>query len=96
MISFVLAACGNKEKEYDATGTFEATEVTISAKATGELKTFDISEGQTVEQGAVVGSIDAYQLQQTSEQLEAQKRQLGATQCYRQPPPRLGEATFVD
>lgn len=79
MISFVLAACGNKEKEYDATGTFEATEVTVSAKATGELKTFDISEGQTVEQGAVVGSIDAYQLQQTSEQLEAQKRQLGAT-----------------
>ena len=79
MISFVLAACGNKEKEYDATGTFEATEVTVSAKATGELKTFDVSEGQTVEQGAVVGSIDAYQLQQTSEQLEAQKRQLGAT-----------------
>ena len=79
MISFVLAACGNKEKEYDATGTFEATEVTVSAKATGELKTFDISEGQTVEQGAVVGSIDAYQLQQTSEQLEAQKRQLSAT-----------------
>ncbi len=78
-VSFVLAACGNKEKEYDATGTFEATEVTVSAKATGELKTFDISEGQTVEQGAVVGSIDAYQLQQTCEQLEAQKRQLGAT-----------------
>ena len=79
MISFVLAACGNKEKKYDATGTFEATEVTVSAKATGELKTFDVSEGQTVEQGALVGSIDAYQLQQTSEQLEAQKRQLGAT-----------------
>ena len=78
-VSFVLAACGNKEKEFDATGTFEATEVTVSAKATGELKSFDISEGQTVEQGAVVGSIDAYQLQQTSEQLEAQKRQLGAT-----------------
>ena len=78
-VSFVLASCGNKEKEYDATGTFEATEVTVSAKATGELKSFDISEGQTVEQGAVVGSIDAYQLQQTSEQLEAQKRQLGAT-----------------
>ncbi len=75
----MLCACGNKEKEYDATGTFEATEVTVSAKATGELKTFNISEGQAVEQGAVVGNIDAYQLQQTSEQLEAQKRQLGAT-----------------
>ena len=75
----MLCACGNKEKEYDATGTFEATEATVSAKATGELKTFNISEGQAVEQGVVVGSIDAYQLQQTSEQLEAQKRQLGAT-----------------
>lgn len=75
----MLCACGKKEKEYDATGTFEATEVTVSAKATGELKTFNISEGQAVEQGVVVGSIDAYQLQQTSEQLEAQKRQLGAT-----------------
>ena len=78
-LAIIVAACSKKEKEYDATGTFEAPEVTVSAKVTGELKTFDVSEGQTVEQGAVVGSIDAYQLQQTSEQLEAQKRQLGAT-----------------
>ena len=74
-----LSACGNKEKAYDATGTFEATEVTVSAKSTGELKTFDVSEGQTIEQGTLVGTIDAYQLEQTSQQLEAQKRQLGAT-----------------
>ena len=74
-----LSACGNKEKTYDATGTFEATEVTVSAKSTGELKTFDVSEGQTIKQGTLVGTIDAYQLEQTSQQLEAQKRQLGAT-----------------
>ena len=78
LLSF-LSACGNKEKAYDATGTFEATEVTVSAKLTGELKTFDISEGQAVEQGTLVGTIDAYQLEQTNQQLEAQKRQLGAT-----------------
>ena len=29
--ALMLTACGNKEKEYDATGTFEATEVTIAA-----------------------------------------------------------------
>lgn len=75
----LFASCSGKEKTYDATGTFEATEVTVSAKSAGELKTFDVSEGQTVEQGAVVGTIDSYQLQQTSLQLEAQKRQLGAT-----------------
>ncbi|MBR5038703.1 MAG: HlyD family secretion protein [Prevotella sp.] len=72
-----IASCGSKEKEYDATGVFEATEVTVSAKSTGELKTFDITEGQMVESGVVVGKIDAYQLQMTASQLEAQKRQLG-------------------
>ena len=75
----LFASCSDKEKAYDATGTFEATEVTVSAKSAGELKTFGVSEGQTVEQGTVVGTIDSYQLQQTSLQLEAQKRQLGAT-----------------
>ena len=40
------------------------------------LKTFDITEGQLVESGVVVGQIDAYQLQMTAQQLEAQKRQL--------------------
>jgi HlyD family secretion protein len=50
--------------------------VTVSAKSTGELKTFDITEGQIVESGVVVGQIDAYQLQMTAQQLEAQKRQL--------------------
>ena len=74
-----LAACGNKEKAYDATGIFEATEVTVSAKSSGELKAFDVSEGQSIEYGAVVGRIDAYQLQMTVEQLESQKRQLAAS-----------------
>lgn len=74
-----LASCSSGKKTYDATGTFEATEVTVSAKATGELKSFEAIEGQTVAQGAVVGKIDAYQLQQTSDQLEAQKSQLAST-----------------
>jgi HlyD family secretion protein len=78
-LSPLLVACGNSEKEYDATGTFEATEVTVSAKSTGELKVFNVAEGQVVENGAVVGRIDAYQLQMAHEQLEAQKRQLSST-----------------
>ena len=75
----LFVACGNKGKAYDATGTFEATEVTISAKSTGELKVFNVAEGQAIENGKVVGRIDAYQLQMTHEQLEAQKRQLSSS-----------------
>jgi HlyD family secretion protein len=76
ILTLFMVSCSNQEKECDATGTFEATEVTVSAKSTGELKTFDITEGQIVESGVVVGQIDAYQLQMTAQQLEAQKRQL--------------------
>ena len=28
----MLASCGNNEKEYDATGVFEATEVTVQSR----------------------------------------------------------------
>ena len=76
ILTLFMVSCSNQEKECDATGTFEATEVIVSAKSTGELKTFDITEGQLVESEVVVGQIDAYQLQMTAQQLEAQKRQL--------------------
>ncbi len=78
-VLLLLVACGKKEKAYDATGTFEATEVTVSAKATGELKTFTVSEGQTLESGAQVGRIDTYQLEMQRQQLESQRNQLAAS-----------------
>lgn len=81
-----LTACSNKEKEFDATGTFEATEVTISAKASGELKSFSAQEGNELTSGDVVGNIDDTQLRlqkeqlsTTRSQLDANKRQLGAS-----------------
>ena len=78
IVVIVLAACGKKEKDYDATGTFEATEVTVSAKSSGELQLFDVTEGGQVENGSVVGRIDAYQLQLKKEQLETTRGQLSA------------------
>ena len=47
-LALILAACSKKEKAYDATGTFEATEVTISAEATGQLTLLSADEGQEV------------------------------------------------
>lgn len=36
----LLSACGSRTSDYDATGTFEATEVLVSAEASGNSCTF--------------------------------------------------------
>lgn len=67
----LLVACGNNKDGYDASGVFEATEVTISAQGSGELLQFDVQEGQTVETGQQLGYIDTLQLYLKKEQLLA-------------------------
>jgi len=59
--ALMLAACGQNEKEFDATGTFEATETTVSAEQNGTLLTFAINEGDAIEAGVEVGLIDTTQ-----------------------------------
>ena len=75
-ITFLLASCSDHKKDYDATGTFEATEVTVAAKSSGELKSLNLSEGQNVQANQVVGKIDDFQLQQKQEELTATEQQL--------------------
>ena len=58
----LLASCGKGEKEYDATGTFEATETTVSAEQSGTLIRFDVSEGDEIALGKEVGLVDTTQL----------------------------------
>lgn len=60
--ALILSACENGNGTYDASGVFEATEVIVSAKGTGELMQFDIQEGQQVEANKQVGYIDTTQL----------------------------------
>ncbi len=60
-VAAVMAACTTGEKGYDATGTFEATETTVSAEQSGRLLTFDIEEGDSVVAGREVGLIDTTQ-----------------------------------
>ena len=65
----VLSSCGNKQNAFDATGTFEATEVTVSSEASGKILSFDISEGQEVIAGSNIGIIDTVQLYLSKMQL---------------------------
>lgn len=74
----MLASCSDKEKEFDATGVFEATEVTISAESAGQLTSFNVEEGAMLSADMVVGSIDNEQLQLKKQQLATSHDQLSA------------------
>ncbi len=67
----LFSACGNGVPKYDATGTFETTEVLVSAEASGRLLYFDIEEGMLLKAGEEVGVVDTVQLYLKKLQLEA-------------------------
>lgn len=68
-----IASCGNKEKEYDATGVFEATEVTVAAEQSGTLMMFDVNEGDELALGKVVGLVDTTQIWLKIQQAKASR-----------------------
>jgi HlyD family secretion protein len=61
-LALLLSACGNKQHDFDATGSFEATEVTVSSEAVGRILSFDIVEGMDVTAGETLGVIESLQL----------------------------------
>lgn len=71
MAVWLLSACGNGTPDYDATGTFEATEVIVSAEATGKLLQLEVEEGTRLKAGEEVGLVDTVQLYLKKLQLEA-------------------------
>ncbi len=72
IVMAMLAVSCSPEDEFDAQGTFEATEVVISSEATGRILHFNVEEGEPVTAGATVGAIDSLQLHLQRKQLLAQ------------------------
>lgn len=72
----VLAASCDTEAEFDAQGTFEATEIVVSSEATGRILNFEVEEGMAVEANQMVGAIDSVQLHLQRKQLVAQQSAL--------------------
>ncbi|MBR5592652.1 MAG: HlyD family efflux transporter periplasmic adaptor subunit [Bacteroidaceae bacterium] len=68
----LLALACSEEVEFDAQGTFEATEVVVSSEATGRIINFDIEEGMTISANQTLGTIDSLQLHLQRKQLIAQ------------------------
>lgn len=79
MAAAALAVSCGAEAEFDAQGSFEATEVVVSAEAAGRILWFDAEEGTAVEPGVTIGQIDTLQLDLQRRQLEAQQAALLAS-----------------
>lgn len=58
----ILSSCGDKKEDFDASGTFEADEITVSSESNGRILSLNISEGQNIEAGYLSGEIDSVQI----------------------------------
>lgn len=71
-LAIIASSCHSKP-DYDATGIFEATTVTVSAETNGKILSFDISEGDSVKAGQRVAIIDTTLLVLQYKQLQSRQ-----------------------
>lgn len=69
-----LYSCDGSDDEADAYGNFEAVEIIISSEANGKLLTFQLEEGDNLDENQVVGLVDTAHLYLNKKQLEASIR----------------------
>ena len=74
VLAIGLMGCQRNTEDFDATGTFEATEVIVSAEASGKLIHFRADEGVQLTCGEEVGLIDTVQLHLQKMQLLANRK----------------------
>ncbi|MBL7818099.1 MAG: HlyD family efflux transporter periplasmic adaptor subunit [Saprospiraceae bacterium] len=66
-----VSSCKDSGQKFDASGTFEATEIIVSAESTGKILALDIKEGDSVSKGRIIGAIDPLSIELQKEQIEA-------------------------
>lgn len=71
-MAFMFSACNNTP-DYDATGIFEATTVTVSAETSGKILSMDIDEGDSVRKTQNIAVIDTALLVLQQKQLNSQR-----------------------
>ena len=82
-----LPSCFNKNKSFDATGTFEATEIIVSAEANGKILKFDPEEGALLKAGQEVVFIDPSNLE--LQKVQAQSSIQAINQKQNDPRPQI-------
>jgi HlyD family secretion protein len=76
--SLFLTACTGDENSADAFGNFEATEIFVSAKSSGELTQFTVSKGDQIRKDQLLGIIDTTMMALQKEQLIARASSIKA------------------
>jgi HlyD family secretion protein len=71
-LALFTLSCHDGESNYDASGTFEADEIIISAEVSGTIEQFDVEEGTQLKENQFLGWIDSTQLHLRKKQLLAQ------------------------
>ena len=67
----MLTACGRNDNDFDATGSFESTEVIVSSETNGKIMELNMEEGDKLKAGDAIGYIDSTQLYLKKMQLAA-------------------------
>jgi len=73
----LMASCGNGNGKSDASGTFEADEVIVSAEATGKILQLNVEEGAALAKDMVIGKIDPTAIELQKEQAASFVEALG-------------------
>lgn len=72
LLPIFLIACQAEQNGFDASGTFEAREIIVSAENTGKLLELTVEEGMPMEANVIAARIDSTQLVLKKQQLQAQ------------------------
>jgi len=71
LTAIIIFSCNNNENQFDASGSFEADEVIVSAQLSGQLLAFNVNEGDTLSKGTIVGNIDSITVLLQKQQVQA-------------------------
>ncbi len=62
IVPFIIVSCSGRDEQFDAAGTFEATEVIVSSEANGTITELSFDEGMDIAANTIIGYIDSTQL----------------------------------
>jgi len=71
-LTAILIACNSGNNHSDAYGNFEAVEIQVSSEVQGKITNMNLEEGQQLQKGQIVMTIDTVQLFLKKMQLNAQ------------------------
>jgi len=78
LLLFAVISC-KKSADYDASGTFEADEIMVTAEATGKILELKLDEGQQLTENQQIGMIDGKGVELQKEQVLASINAIGFT-----------------